>query len=169
MPVIYVPTKTGNIFVLNRTNGELVVPAPEKPVPQGPAKGDRLSPTQPFSELTFRPEKKLTGADMWGATIYDQLVCRVMFHSLRYEGTFTPPSEQGTLVFPGNLGMFEWGGLAVDTDREIAIANPIALPFVSKLIPRARATRLSRRKATKAAAAPNPAYSRSMACRSASP
>ena len=73
---------------------------------------------------------------MWGATIYDQLVCRVMFHSLRYEGTFTPPSEQGTLVFPGNLGMFEWGGLAVDTDREIAIANPIALPFVSKLIPR---------------------------------
>lgn len=49
MPVIYVPTKTGNIFVLNRTNGELVVPAPEKPVPQGPAKGDRLSPTQPFS------------------------------------------------------------------------------------------------------------------------
>ena len=110
MPVIYVPTKTGNIFVLNRTNGELVVPAPEKPVPQGPAKGDRLSPTQPFSELTFRPEKKLTGADMWGATIYDQLVCRVMFHSLRYEGTFTPPSEQGTLVFPGNLGMFEWGG-----------------------------------------------------------
>lgn len=122
--------------MLNRTNGELVVPAPEKPVPQGPAKGDRLSPTQPFSELTFRPEKKLTGADMWGATIYDQLVCRVMFHSLRYEGTFTPPSEQGTLVFPGNLGMFEWGGLAVDTDREIAIANPIALPFVSKLIPR---------------------------------
>ena len=65
VPVIYVPTKTGNIFVLNRTNGELVVPAPEKPVPQGPAKGDRLSPTQPFSELTFRPEKKLTGADMW--------------------------------------------------------------------------------------------------------
>ncbi|CAI2476791.1 glucose/quinate/shikimate family membrane-bound PQQ-dependent dehydrogenase [Serratia plymuthica] len=136
VPVIYVPTKTGNIFVLNRTNGELVVPAPEKPVPQGPAKGDRLSPTQPFSELTFRPEKKLTGADMWGATIYDQLVCRVMFHSLRYEGTFTPPSEQGTLVFPGNLGMFEWGGLSVDTDRQIAIANPIALPFVSKLIPR---------------------------------
>jgi quinoprotein glucose dehydrogenase len=32
--------------------------------------------------------------------------------------------------------MFEWGGLAVDTDRQIAIASPIALPFVSKLIPR---------------------------------
>jgi len=32
--------------------------------------------------------------------------------------------------------MFEWGGISVDTDRQVAIANPIALPFVSKLIPR---------------------------------
>jgi quinoprotein glucose dehydrogenase len=112
------------------------VPAPETPVPQGAATGDHVSPTQPYSQLTYRPEKNLTGADMWGATMFDQLACRVIFHKLRYEGPFTPPSEQGTLVFPGNLGMFEWGGIAVDTDRSLAIANPIALPFVSKLIPR---------------------------------
>lgn len=136
VPVVYAPAKTGNLFVLDRRTGALVVPAPEMPVPQGAAPGDHVSPTQPFSELTFRPKKLLTDADMWGATMYDQLVCRVMFHKLRYEGTFTPPSLQGTLVFPGNLGMFEWGGLAVDTDRKIAIANPIALPFVSRLIPR---------------------------------
>lgn len=46
--------------------------------------------------------------------MFDQLVCRVMFHQMRYEGIFTPPSEQGTLVFPGNTGMFEWGGISVD-------------------------------------------------------
>jgi quinoprotein glucose dehydrogenase len=136
VPVVYAPTKTGNLFVLDRRTGVPVVPAPERPVPQGAAPGDHVSPTQPFSGLTFRPSKNLTDADMWGATMYDQLVCRIMFHKLRYEGTFTPPSLQGTLVFPGNLGMFEWGGIAVDTDRQIAIANPIALPFVSRLIPR---------------------------------
>jgi quinoprotein glucose dehydrogenase len=136
VPVVYAPTKTGNLFVLDRRTGALVVPAPELPVPQGAAPGDRVAPTQPFSALTFRPQKLLTDADMWGATMYDQLVCRVMFHRLRYEGTFTPPSTQGTLVFPGNLGMFEWGGLAVDTDRKIAISNPISLPFVSRLVPR---------------------------------
>ncbi|SAK50391.1 glucose/quinate/shikimate family membrane-bound PQQ-dependent dehydrogenase [Caballeronia ptereochthonis] len=136
VPVVYAPAKTGNLFVLDRRTGVPVVPAPEMPVPQGAAPGDHVSPTQPFSDLTFRPKEKLTDADMWGATMYDQLVCRVMFHKLRYEGTFTPPSLQGTLVFPGNLGMFEWGGIAVDTDRQIAIANPIALPFVSRLIPR---------------------------------
>jgi quinoprotein glucose dehydrogenase len=136
VPAIYAPAKTGNIFVLDRRNGHLIVPAPETPVPQGAATGDHVSPTQPYSQLTYRPEKNLTGADMWGATMFDQLACRVIFHKLRYEGPFTPPSEQGTLVFPGNLGMFEWGGIAVDTDRSLAIANPIALPFVSKLIPR---------------------------------
>ncbi|WP_345816522.1 glucose/quinate/shikimate family membrane-bound PQQ-dependent dehydrogenase [Paraburkholderia sp. PREW-6R] len=136
VPVVYAPAKTGNLFVLDRRTGVPVVPAPETPVPQGAAPGDHVAPTQPFSELTYRPKKLLTDADMWGATMYDQLVCRVMFHKLRYEGTFTPPSEQGTLVFPGNLGMFEWGGIALDTDRQIAVANPIALPFVSRLIPR---------------------------------
>jgi quinoprotein glucose dehydrogenase len=136
VPVVYAPTKTGNLFVLDRRTGTPVVPAPERPVPQGAASGDRVAPTQPFSALTFRPPALLTDADMWGATLYDQLVCRILFHRLRYEGTFTPPSIQGTLVFPGNLGMFEWGGIAVDTDRHIAIANPIALPFVSRLVPR---------------------------------
>lgn len=136
VPVVYAPAKTGNLFVLDRRTGAPVVPAPETPVPQGAAPGDHVAPTQPFSELTYRPSKDLTDADMWGATMYDQLVCRLMFHRLRYEGTFTPPSLQGTLVFPGNLGMFEWGGIAVDSDRQIAVANPIALPFVSRLIPR---------------------------------
>ena len=136
VPVVYAPAKTGNLFVLDRRTGVPVVPAPETPVPQGAAPGDHVSPTQPFSQLTYRPSKNLTDADMWGATMYDQLVCRVMFHKLSYEGTFTPPSVQGTLVFPGNLGMFEWGGIAVDTDRQIAVANPIALPFVSRLMPR---------------------------------
>ncbi|SFN42465.1 quinoprotein glucose dehydrogenase [Izhakiella capsodis] len=136
IPVIYIPAKTGNIFVLDRRTGKLVVAAPEKPVPQGAARGDHVAATQPFSDLSFRPKNNLSGKDMWGATIYDQLVCRVMFHRLRYDGIFTPPSEQGTLVFPGNLGMFEWGGISVNTDRQVAIANPMALPFVSRLVPR---------------------------------
>ena len=36
-----------------------------------------------------------------------------MFHPMRYEGIFTPPSEQGTLVFPGNLGTVSYTHLDV--------------------------------------------------------
>jgi quinoprotein glucose dehydrogenase len=136
IPALYAPAKTGNIFVLDRRNGQLLVPAPELPVPQGAAQGDHVWATQPFSQLTFRPKNRLTDGDMWGATMLDQMVCRIMFKKLRYEGPFTPPSVQGTLVFPGNLGMFEWGGLAVDPVRQVAFANPIAIPFVSRLVPR---------------------------------
>ncbi|MGY4625630.1 membrane-bound PQQ-dependent dehydrogenase, glucose/quinate/shikimate family [Bradyrhizobium sp. USDA 4486] len=137
-PAIYIPAKTGDIFVLDRRDGHQLVPAPEKPVPQGPAPGDRLSPTQPFSQLSFRPPGMLTDAQMWGSTTFDQLACRIKFKRLRYEGPFTPPSEQGTLVFPGDFGMFEWGGIAVDPERQIAIANPQSIPFVSRLVPRGK-------------------------------
>ncbi|MCB8878832.1 membrane-bound PQQ-dependent dehydrogenase, glucose/quinate/shikimate family [Acidisoma cellulosilytica] len=136
VPAIYAPAKTGNIFVLNRATGQLVVPAPETAVPTDGAPGDHVAPTQPFSELSFRPRKKLTGADMWGATAFDQLACRIMFHQLKYEGPFTPPSVQGTLVFPGNYGTFEWGGVSIDQADQIMIANPQYIPFVSHLRPR---------------------------------
>ncbi|GBQ05530.1 membrane-bound PQQ-dependent dehydrogenase, glucose/quinate/shikimate family [Saccharibacter floricola] len=136
VPAIYVPAKDGDVFVLDRRTGKTIVPAPEVPVPQGAAPGDYTSPTQPTSQLTLRPKAPMSDKDIWGGTIIDQMFCSVYFHSLRYEGPFTPPSTQGTLVFPGNLGMFEWGGLSVDPQRQIAFINPIALPFVSQLVPR---------------------------------
>ena len=43
VPAIYVPAKTGNIFVLDRRDGHPIVPAPETPVPQGAAPGDHLA------------------------------------------------------------------------------------------------------------------------------
>lgn len=136
-PAVYAPAKTGDIFVLDRRDGRPIVPAPELAVPQqGVAPGDRVAPTQPHSQLSFRPSRPISGKDMWGATTFDQLACRIMFHRLRYEGPFTPPSEQGSLIFPGDFGMFEWGGIAVDGARQIAIANPMSIAFVSRLIPR---------------------------------
>ncbi|MXV44746.1 membrane-bound PQQ-dependent dehydrogenase, glucose/quinate/shikimate family [Saccharibacter sp. 17.LH.SD] len=136
VPAIYIPTKTGDLFVLDRRTGKPIVPVTERPVPQQPAPGDRTSPTQPFSDLSLRPKKPLADKDMWGATIFDQMVCTIYFHTLRYDGPFTPPSLQGTLVFPGDLGVFEWGGLSVDPQRQVAFTNPIYLPFVSQLVPR---------------------------------
>lgn len=137
VPAIYVPTKAGNLFVMDRRNGKPVVEITEVPVPEGDAApGDWVSPTQPRSALNLTSIQTLADKNMWGATMFDQLMCRVIFKRLSYRGQYTPPSEQGTLVFPGNLGVFEWGGISVNADRQVAVANPMALPFVSKLIPR---------------------------------
>lgn len=135
VPAIVQPAKTGDIFILDRRTGRPIFPTPERPVPQGAAPGDELSPTQPFSSVTLMPKERVREADMWGSTMFDQLACRIHFRKLRYEGPFTPPSLQGTLVYPGNFGVFDWGGIAVDPVRQIAFANPDYMAFVDKLIP----------------------------------
>ena len=133
VPALVQTTKTGNIFVLDRRTGRPIVKVDEKKVPGGPAAGDRLSPTQPFSRLTLLPEK-LRESDMWGATMLDQMLCRISFRQMRYEGPFTPPSTQGTLVYPGNFGVMDWGGMAYDPVRGIAFANPGYMGFVARLV-----------------------------------
>jgi quinoprotein glucose dehydrogenase len=134
-------TKQGEIFVLDRRTGEPILPVTELAAPQGASAGDYAAPTQPKSALSFDPEP-LTGADMWGATLFDQLACRISLKQLRYEGRFTPPSTQGSLIYPGNFGVFNWGSIAVDPQRQIAFATPTYLAFVSRLIPRADDTTL---------------------------
>lgn len=135
VPALVQPTKQGELFVLDRRTGRPVLPVTEKPAPQGAAEGDRTAPTQPVSALSYDP-LPLTGADMWGATMFDQLACRIALKRLRYEGRFTPPSLQGSLVYPGNFGVFNWGGVAVDPRRQIAFTTPTYLAFVSQLVPR---------------------------------
>ncbi|MDQ2081976.1 membrane-bound PQQ-dependent dehydrogenase, glucose/quinate/shikimate family [Xanthobacteraceae bacterium Astr-EGSB] len=135
VPALVQPTKQGEIFVLDRRDGKPILPAREVPAPQGAVSGDWTAATQPKSELSFDPAP-LRERDMWGVTPFDQLVCRIMFRRLRYEGRYTPPSLQGTLVYPGNFGVFNWGGIAVDPERQVAFTTPAYLAFVSQLVPR---------------------------------
>jgi quinoprotein glucose dehydrogenase len=135
VPALVQATKTGNLWVLDRRTGKPIFPVEERPVPQGAAPGDRTSPTQPYSSVSLMPQQRIREKDMWGATMFLQLACRIKFHELRYDGPYTPPSLKGSLIFPGNYGVTDWGGIAVDPVRQIAFANPNYLGFVSRLIP----------------------------------
>ncbi|MCA0911666.1 MULTISPECIES: glucose/quinate/shikimate family membrane-bound PQQ-dependent dehydrogenase [Marinobacter] len=134
-PALVVPTKQGDVYVLNRETGEPIIPISELKAPQGTIEGDYAAETQPISGLSFRPPE-LTEADMWGASAVDQMICRIKFRSLRYEGQYTPPSEQGTIVYPGNFGVFNWGSIAVDPERQVMFGMPLYLAFTSKLVPK---------------------------------
>jgi len=135
VPALVQSTKTGNIFVLDRRTGKPVIPVEERKVPGNAAPGDWVAPTQPFSHASFMPLDPVRERDMWGATMLDQLTCRIAFRRMRYDGPFTPPSLQGTLVYPGNFGVMDWGGMAIDPVRGIAFANPSYMAFVDKLTP----------------------------------
>jgi len=135
VPALVQPTKQGEIYVLDRRTGEPILPVTEVAAPQGASKGDHSAATQPVSALSYNPPT-LSGRDMWGVTMFDQLACRIALKRLRYEGRYTPPSTQGSLIYPGNVGVFNWGGVAVDPVRQIAFTTPTYLAFISKLIPR---------------------------------
>ncbi|EKE45253.1 membrane-bound PQQ-dependent dehydrogenase [Oceaniovalibus guishaninsula JLT2003] len=135
VPALVQPTKQGEVFVLDRRTGEPVLPVTEVPVSQNAVPGERPAPTQPVSAISFAPDY-VTGAQMWGLTPIDQMLCRIDFHQMTYEGRFTPPSVNGTLTHPGSFGVLNWGGVAVDPVRQMAFAMPVYLGFVSTLTPR---------------------------------
>ncbi|WP_386082521.1 glucose/quinate/shikimate family membrane-bound PQQ-dependent dehydrogenase [Vreelandella sp. F11] len=134
-PAVIQPTKQGSLYVLNRETGEPIVPIEEVPAPQGAVEGDWTAETQPRSALNLLPPP-LTERDMWGASPFDQMMCRIQFNSLRYEGQYTPPSLQGSIVYPGNVGVMNWGGVAVDPERQALFTGAKYLAFVSTLVPR---------------------------------
>ena len=135
VPGLVGATKQGDIYVLDRRSGAPLIPVKEVPAPGGAIPEDHASPTQPLSALSFMPDP-LRERDMWGITLFDQLACRIAFHQLRYEGRYTPPSLQGSLIYPGNFGTFNWGSVAVDPERQVMFGMPTYLAFTSRLVPR---------------------------------
>ena len=78
----------------------------------------------------------LDETDAWGITPFDQLLCRIQFKQLRYEGPYTPPMLTGTLSFAGNHGGINWGGVSVDPQRGIMVMNSNRLPYTEQLFTR---------------------------------
>jgi len=138
---LVLPTKRAEIFLLDRVTGEPLTEVVELPTPQTDVEEEWTSPTQPFSVgMPSFTGERLTASDMWGITPFDQLMCRIQFQGLRYEGPLTPPSVQGSLVSPGVAGGMNWGSVAVDELNHLMVVNTIHMPFVVRLIPRDEVT-----------------------------
>ena len=126
VPSVAVPTKRGEIFLLDRRDGSPVHPIEERPAPQVETAGQYLAPTQPFSSLPhFRPYRY--EKDMWGLTPLDQLLCRIEYRTMHYEGHLTPPTPEGSFYYPANFGGFNWGSVSVDSDNGLLVAAPMML------------------------------------------
>jgi quinoprotein glucose dehydrogenase len=127
--VVLQATKTGQLFVLDRDTGKPVFPVEERPVPASTIFGERASPTQPFNTVipALSPQEFSVDA-AWGPTPAIREACAEMVRPLLNRGPFTPPSLQGSLVMPSNVGGAHWGGVAFDALRQVAVipVNTIA-------------------------------------------
>jgi quinoprotein glucose dehydrogenase len=133
-PAIAITTKMGRVFVLNRLNGSPLIPIEEKPVPKSEIPGENSWPTQP-SSISVVPEG-LTPDDAWGFTPEDKKACADRIAASRSEGIFTPPSLEGTVVFPGNVGGVNWGSSAYDPTRHLLIMDTNRIAMWVRMIAR---------------------------------
>ena len=137
-PAIAIGSKTGNLFVLDRETGKPIFGVEERPVPKSDVPGEIASATQPFpiKPAPVTPQQ-MTAADAFGIDEADRQWCRSEISKLRAGTIFTPPSLQGTLVLPGNVGGMNWGGMAFDPTRNLLVLPSSHIAAEVRLIPRA--------------------------------
>jgi quinoprotein glucose dehydrogenase len=134
---VAVATKMGHIFVFERETGKPLFPVEERPVPQTNVPGEVTSKTQPFPTLPAPlVPQRLTAEDAWGLTEPERNYCRDRIKSLRSEGIFTPPSIEGSVMYPSNAGGMNWSGMSFDPVRGLLITNTNRIAFEVRLIPR---------------------------------
>jgi quinoprotein glucose dehydrogenase len=114
-----------------------VWPVEERPVPQGGADGEMLSPTQPFpTHVPALMPQQFTPEDIFNfPPVIGSPSCREKLAGLRNDGLYTPPSTQGTLIFPMTGGGVNWGGAAFDPVHQILYANTSYAIHIVKLMP----------------------------------
>jgi quinoprotein glucose dehydrogenase len=136
-PAIIQTTKQGIIFTLRADSGAPLIPVVEKKVPQGGAFGEAVWPTQPFP-VAPRPlsPTSVKPSDAFGLTFLDRGACEKIMAGARTGDIYTPPSTQGTIVYPFTGGGSNWGGLAFDAGHDVAYVNTSNAMHLVRLIPR---------------------------------
>ena len=138
IPAVAVTTKQGHLFVLDRLTGKPLLPVEERPVPPSRVAGETAWPTQPFPVATpnLVGSTTISRDSTWGLTPEDRAACSEMLTSVRIEGMFTPPSYEGSLVYPSAVGGTNWGGASVDGDQGILITSINRIFQIVRVIPR---------------------------------
>jgi quinoprotein glucose dehydrogenase len=130
-------TKMGFLYVFDRLTGEPIFPIEEMTVPASTLPDEVAAPTQPVSPgIAPFAGQLLDRESMIGVTPFDRAWCRARFDEMHYEGMYTPPSTQGTLLFPSALGGGNWGGAAFDAERNLLIIKAENLATRLKFLPK---------------------------------
>ncbi|PVM87682.1 membrane-bound PQQ-dependent dehydrogenase, glucose/quinate/shikimate family [Caulobacter radicis] len=138
VPAIILPSKQGEIYILDRRTGRPLTGVEERAVPGGGVEPAERAKTQPFSLYHSLAKPPLTEKDMWGMSPIDQMICRIQFKRAVYNGPYTPPQAKARWIqYPGYNGGSDWGGIALDPRRGVIVANYNDMPNYNQLVPRA--------------------------------
>ena len=130
-------TKTGFVFVFERETGKPIFTIEEKPVPTNTELiNEKLFPTQPIPTLP-KPFVRQSFSesdlnDLVPDSSYQDLKKR--FAGYRSGHMYTPPSKEGTVIFPGFDGGAEWGGPSYDPQTGILYVNANEMAWILTMV-----------------------------------
>jgi len=133
--VVAQATKSSHILMFERETGDPIYPIEEFDTPPSDVPGEVLSKTQALP--TAPPplsRQELTADDLSTRTPEVARAVRERFKKIRSGPQFTPPSREGTIVFPGFDGGPEWGGQAFDPETGLYYANCNEMAWILRLV-----------------------------------
>jgi quinoprotein glucose dehydrogenase len=128
VPAVVAVSKPGLMFFLDRETGKSLYGAEERPVAQSDVPGEETSPTQPFplkppplARNSIKPDEIFTGEPEHEKFCRDLVVKIGGIHN---EGPYTPySSKEFRVIFPGQQGGPNYGGVAVDPRSGYVFVN----------------------------------------------
>jgi quinoprotein glucose dehydrogenase len=128
-------SKTGFCYVFDRVTGEPVWPIPEVPVPQSTVPGEKTSPTQPIP--TKPPPfsaQGVTEENLIDLTPEIRQEALKIVKKFGFSPLFTPPSEKGVFMTPGDGGGANFMGAALDPESAILYVSSLSYTKMMGLV-----------------------------------
>jgi len=118
-------TKSGFVYLFDRTNGTPLFPIKELSYPASTVPGEKTSPTQPLPTMPAPFVQQSVTLDTLTTRTPDIHAWAVkQFKSMIGGGQFIPPSlNKLTIDMPGFAGGAEWGGSAADPNTGVFYIN----------------------------------------------
>ena len=134
-PIVAVPTKTGFLFVFDRTDGTPIWPIVERSVPASDVPGEAAARSQPVPTKPKPFAKQGFGFDDL-VDFTPEIKARALeaIRDYRVGPLFTPPSREGTIVMPGAVGGAGWGGAAMDLASGTIYIKATNQPVLYKIV-----------------------------------
>jgi quinoprotein glucose dehydrogenase len=135
VPAVAQITKSGHVYLFERTTGKPLFPIEYRKYPASPVEGELLAETQPLPTLPPPfARQRLTEDMLTQRTPAAHQFALDKFRKLRSNGQFEPPSLEGTIIFPGFDGGGEWGGGAFDPETGLLYVNSNEMAWVLRII-----------------------------------
>jgi len=130
-------TKTGHVYVFERTTGKPLFPIENRKMPTATLEGERTSEMQPFPVLPPPVARQHLTEDMLTTrTPQAHAAALETFRKFKTDNAFDSPSLEGRILFPGVDGGGEWGGPAFDPESGLLYVNSNEMPWLLKMVPR---------------------------------